>query len=294
MSNSRIAAFRAAAEQKGIPGTEVDAWLECARLYLCLPVVPEGPPPVDGPVAGRKGGLPLLPPDLDWPVGPSGPLPFHGLVDCAALPRDEDLDLPLPADGHLLFFINFDDTMINYEGPDTAFDHEQEAARLIYVPGGVPVQERPVPVADGKPVFTAFPAVELRAVVDVDTPNWLGNEYAAEFVEFAARVPHWNQLRDLSEQVWRGWFGDRDIRLGGYPLSAQTDPADAIAEHEQRTAGGDLSSLRRRAEQEWVPLAQLGSEEPVESATVARFMARRTDVEAGDYTRVLSVAEFME
>jgi hypothetical protein len=34
--------------------------------------------------------------------------------------------------------------------------------------------------------------------------------------------------------------------------------------------------------------------DPIESATVARFLAKRTDVAAGDFTQVLSLAEFME
>ena len=175
MPNSRIADFRTAATDKGIPAAEIDSFLQHARLYLSLPVVPEGPPPVDGPVAGRKGGLPLLPPDLAWPVGPSGPLPFHGLVDCAALPRSERLDIHLPTDGYFLFFVDFDDTMINfedYEGTGGGFEREQEAARLIYVLGGVPVEERPVPVVEGEPAFDAFPVVELmRACVLVGAWN---------------------------------------------------------------------------------------------------------------------------
>jgi hypothetical protein len=171
--------------------------------------------------------------------------------------------------------INFED----YEGTGGGFEREQEAARLIYVPGGVPVEERPVPVVDGESAFDAFPVVELRAVIDLDTSGDEGRE----------------DLRELAAQVWRNcWYGDRDIRLGGFALSPQSDPVDEIAAQEQRATGGDLDELTRRAEREWVPLAQLGSEDPIEAATVARFMARRADVAAGDFSRVISVAEFME
>jgi hypothetical protein len=282
---SRVDEFRTAAAAKDIPAAEVDRWLEHARFYLCLPVVPEGARPVDGPVAGRKGGLPLLPPDMPWPAGPSGrPLPFHGLVDCAALPRDERLDLHLPAGGYFLFFADFDETMFN----GAEFEHEQEACRLIHVPGGVPVAERP------QPAFAPFPVVELRAVIDVDTPGWLEDEDRDDFPEFAAAVPRWHELGRLAEDVWGGWFGDRDIRLGGFPYAPQDEPTHVLAEIEHRATGGDLRELESRAEREWVPLAQLGSEQPDETATVARFLARRADVAAGDFTRVVSLAEFME
>ncbi|GAA2555929.1 DUF1963 domain-containing protein [Winogradskya consettensis] len=285
MLNSRIEEFRASLAVHDITGQELDNWLEYARFYVVLPVVPEGPPPIDGPVAGRKGGLPLLPPDMPWPVGPSGPLPFHGLVDCAALPRSEHLDLQLPADGYFLFFVNFDDTMINfedYEGTGDGFGREQEAARLIYVPGGTPVEER-----DGE----AFPIVELRATISIDPPSWSSGEPSAEFAE---RVPNHEKLERLAGEFWRGWYGDRDIRLGGFTLTPQTEPTDVIAEHQQQVTGGDLDELRQQAEREWVPLAQLGSEEPVESATLARFMVKRAAVAAGDFSEVVSVAEFME
>jgi len=283
MSSSRVDEFRAVAADKDISAAEVDRWLEFVRFYLCLPVVPEGARPIDGPVAGRKGGLPLLPPDMPWPVGPSGPLPFHGLVDCAALPRSERLDVQLPADGYFLFFLNFDDAMFN----GAEFEHEQEAARLIYIRGGVPVEERAGET-------TVYPVVELRANIDVDTPGWLEDEDRDDFAAFAESVPHWYELGQLAEEVWGGWFGDRDIRLGGFPYAPQYEPTDFIAQIEHQATGGDLQELELRAEREWVPLAQLGSEEPVESATVARFMAKRTDVAAGDFTRVLSLAEFME
>jgi hypothetical protein len=53
----------------------------------------------DAPVAGQYGGYPHLPPDVEW----SGSEDFIASVDCAAIPVGE-LDIPLPEDGHLLFF----------------------------------------------------------------------------------------------------------------------------------------------------------------------------------------------
>lgn len=251
----------------------MDSWLAYARFYLCLPVVPREARPMEGPVAGRKGGLPLLPPAMEWPVGPSGsPLPFHGLVDCAALPRDDRLDLRLPVDGYFLFFQDFEETVFN----GAEFEQEQAAARLIYVPGDVAVQERPAPAG-------AFPVVELRALITVDLPE-----------QPEDGPPGGEELRQLAYQVWGGGFGDRDIRLGGYVLVPQDDPLEVVAGIEHEARGGDLEDVRRRVGREWVPLAQLGSEEPVESATVARFLARRSDIAAGDFSHVVSLAEFME
>ncbi|GAB3207781.1 DUF1963 domain-containing protein [Marinactinospora thermotolerans] len=118
--------FRESALEMGIPEHTVD-W----ALQFALPQIelrPEGQS--DGPVVGRYGGLPALPADVEW----SGYPHFFASVDCAALPAGA-LDLPMPTDGHLLFFASKDD-------PTWADDSEDIEGRVVYVPAGTPTAER--------------------------------------------------------------------------------------------------------------------------------------------------------
>jgi hypothetical protein len=276
MSESKIEKFRTAAAAQEIPGAEVDAFLETVRFYAHLTVAGTPTLTAGNPVAGRKGGLPHLPADVEWPVGPSGPLRFQVAIDCAALPQDEELDIRLPVDGRFLFFVDWENTML--EGAE--FETEQQACRAIYVPGGVPVQERPVPVVDGEPAFEPFPPVDVHLVVLADTPDAPESSY---------------QLEALSHSLWQGGSGDRDVRVGGYALAPQGRPTDLLAEREaEAIEGADLEKLRIEAEREWVPLAQFEIEDDTMDATVARFLVKRADLAAGDFSGVVSYLEFME
>lgn len=276
MSFTYVEDFRSAAVTAGIPASEVENWLGSVHLYVHLSLAGKQGFAAPGPVAGRKGGLPLLPDDVLWPTSPSGrPLPFHALVDCAALPRAQECDVQAPADGYLVFFVDFDETM----AVEATLEEEQDATQLIYVPAGVPVQERPVPIVDGDPSLTPFPAVDLTAAIgfgEKDSP--------------LEGIPHRDELKELAlKMLSYGGFGDRDVEIGSKPMIPQEDPLDIISEH-PLAGGADSEDVRRQ----WVALAQFGSEEPVETYTIARFFIRRDDLAAGDFTRVLSCCEFME
>jgi uncharacterized protein YwqG len=274
MSSQRIEEFRSAAAEAGVPEAEVEGWLESVRLYVHLSHPEDGHWRKGGPVAGRKGGWPLLPADVEWPLGPSGdPLPFHALVDCAKLPRAKECRIKLPEDGYLLFFVYFDGTM----AVDGDLDSEQEQTQLIYVPGGVAVEERRLPDVD------PFSVAELTADLGVSEPDWLKMSDNDEYKQFKARVPRLEELGELAGKSFaQGGFGDRNLELGSYPVKPQDDPLDLLSEE---------TGERR---EEWELLAQFGSEDPGEAATVARFFIRRADLAAGDFTRVVSCSEFME
>jgi len=92
--------YRDEARRNGVPEHAIDLALSLARPQIELGPSSEG----GGILAGRYGGLPSLPPDSTW----DGYLDFVASVDCAALPRDA-LDIPLPGDGHLLFFADRSD-----------------------------------------------------------------------------------------------------------------------------------------------------------------------------------------
>lgn len=118
------------AEEHGVPldvAQELSGLLRPSVLLVRREDVPGDEIPARP--AGRSGGLPSLPEDVEWPVGAG---PFALTVDCAALPAGW-LDIDLPPDGNLLFF--------------TSFRYEPERAAVLHVPAGVPTTER-VPPAD--------------------------------------------------------------------------------------------------------------------------------------------------
>ena len=73
-----------------------------------------------GPVVGHLGGNPRLPDGVEWPQWPHhGPLTYIAGIDCAALPAN-DLGMPFPANGNLLFFY-FDGQLDDGEALDDQF-----------------------------------------------------------------------------------------------------------------------------------------------------------------------------
>ena len=80
----------------------------CVRIHRPFP------PPCTRSGRSKLGGLPNLPPDIEWPYGrsrhrsspTSTPLQFLAQIDCSELPRCGDL---LPLSGMLYFFANTSD-----------------------------------------------------------------------------------------------------------------------------------------------------------------------------------------
>lgn len=137
-----LESYREKAAARGLPDSVAAWWTGLARpsAELC----PDG----DGPVVGRFGGRPELPPDTAWPCGchESHPLPFFASVDLAALP-DGCLDLDLPADGRLLFFA---DPFFSQQGAvvhvSAAGQHEAQAGSEDELPelcAAFPMRFRP-------------------------------------------------------------------------------------------------------------------------------------------------------
>ena len=87
-----------------------------------------------GPVVGHLGGNPRLPDGVEWPQWPHhGPLTYIAGIDCAALPAN-DLGMPFPANGNLLFFyfdgqLDDGEALVLPDEPDSA-----AGARVLYVP----------------------------------------------------------------------------------------------------------------------------------------------------------------
>ena len=208
-------AYREAARKDGVPDHAIDLALHLARPQIEFSATSEG----GGVLAGRYGGLPRLPSDVAWDDGAD----LIASVDCAALPRD-GLDLPLPRDGHLLFFANNSDS-------DEILE---DIGRVVYVPAAVAAAtaER---APDGHAEYTDPRPLYARTVWSLPTAG----DDAVRGDDEARRA---YEEYDLEDSDGRGGVGEVDLLLGGYAYSPQDPPIMGASPDDER--GG------------WVLLAQ--------------------------------------
>lgn len=128
MGDHDLQRWRDQAREHGMPESDIDQWLGLARPHLTLHKAQDDPAAADAPIVGCRGGHPFLPPDVEW----SGEPDFLASVDCAALPSGLP-GLPLPKDGHLLFF-HYDVTGDN--------DSYGDDGRVLHIPAGTATAER--------------------------------------------------------------------------------------------------------------------------------------------------------
>ncbi|MFL1377054.1 MULTISPECIES: DUF1963 domain-containing protein [unclassified Nocardiopsis] len=240
-------AYRDEARQKGVPEHAIDL-----ALGLVLPQTELVPSSGDGGVpVGRYGGLPSLPAGVEW----DGGLDLVATVDCAALPP-EGRHLPLPSDGHLLFFTDRTD-------PD-GFALMEDSRSVIYVPAGTPTTERTLPggayvlpALDPHPLYArVVPSLPTRAddaVLSDPETRRLYNEYGLD--DHDHRLPRW----------------EGTLLLGGYAYSPQDPPImDSSPEDEK---GG------------WVLLAQAQLDMPEDPGFTACpfWIIQREELQARNF-----------
>jgi len=305
--------FHSAAVEQGIPEDEVTTFAGFLRFAIRLTSLDDGVP------AGQLGGLPRLPEGMPWPTGDGYmPLPFIASFDCAALPRVDDL--PLPADGSLLFFLHHDRAYDEREEWDK--DSEMEYARVLHVPAGTPMvtaQQPDLPEEVFYNTRLSFIGHEyhVAATVTAELPSWLEDDdldtpgaSTSDDDHLGLRLPHKAQLRDLAEKLWPV-SRSSSFYLGGYTGGVgalATDhlyhtPEVEMAERnlEARKQAGDLvigpgerhGYLERetlRVMRDWVTLAQFVPEDVYR----ARFLIRRDDLAAGRFDQALSLTAFTE
>lgn len=224
-------AYRDRAREAGVPEHAIDL-----ALSLVLPQTELSPSNRDGgaPV-GRYGGLPSLPEGMEWDNG----LDLVATVDCAALPPD-GCHLPLPREGHLLFFTDRTDPDCQTSG--------QVSDSVVYVPAGTPTTERALP-EDG----SALPVIEARPLYARVVPSLPTSADDAVLSDpETARLYEEYQLEDHGHRTVEWEDG---IILGGYAYSPQDPPImDSSPEDEK---GG------------WVLLAQAQLDMPEDPGIVA-------------------------
>lgn len=173
-------AYRAAARAGGVPDEAVELALGLARPQVELSSSP-GP---DAVLAGRYGGWPSLPVEVEWEGYPD----FVASVDCAFLPRV--FDFPFPAEGSLLFFADRRDA----EGPES----ERGAGFVVYVGADAVVEER-VP-EDGEAVYGEPVPLFARSLWSLPMPcdDVVLEEEGRRGVYERYRLDQWDERRGVA------------------------------------------------------------------------------------------------
>jgi uncharacterized protein YwqG len=199
----------------GNPTEAVDALMDrfakpCIRIHRPLP------PPRTPKGRSKFGGLPNLPPDIEWPYGREhfgfkrGRIPLHFMaqIDCSELPR---CHAALPASGMLFFFANIDDAA------DWMEHDPDDYRRVIYAPHVASDQAVRLPPAD---------------MPDVGTAGLTGNCYLGGAYPLGYRVGH---LPDdpLTGKIYFEW-PVQFVTVDSYPATdaVRKTPAWAALEAE--------------------------------------------------------------
>lgn len=251
MSDSPLAE----AGRKFFTAADAETWIGLLRPAFHLRALNPGEEQ-----AGYLGGDPALPADVEWPTWEGhGPLCFVAAVDCSRVPA-EDLDIPLPASGTLLFFY-FDglgESSVAYTDPDSVVN----GTRVIHVPADVEAAPRTTPAA-----ITPFPRLDLGGELIATVPD---NENSAliaaygdpddpvAYCEYPTTDPtgdgFWSELSAFRRDHWP------HHRIGGYalPVQGSVEPEGARVFH----PGDDAQAGEERREfaSRLVLLAQIDSD----------------------------------
>ncbi|MGV9755763.1 DUF1963 domain-containing protein [Streptomyces tricolor] len=258
----RLNRFRAEAASRGLPAKEVEEWI---RVALPAVYMAEGG---DGPLVARVGGDPLLPHGAPEPSDP-----FVASVDLAALPPGAT-SLPLPADGHLLFFSGTD--VHGKEGP--------VPDAVLYVPAGTPTMPSPLEHSRREP----YRPRELRTV-------W--HQSSAQMPESFA-LDRWGdfpedeqfELADELCGAWEDVGGYRPswtLQIGGHPVSPQNDPVHYARDPEEAGPSGQSGTAHGEGA-DWALLAtwRCGDDVTELDSGVAHWVIRHRDLAARRFDRV--------
>jgi len=175
----------------------------------------------DSPLGGsRIGGLPDLPPGVEWPRIDALPLSFLAqirLADLRGLPGVEEL----PESGLLAFFYDADGrTNVDERGKWCWPVRHRGGTRVIHFPGDPATFIRAQPPEDGLRVFPVYPV--LRREVERMMPS-----LESPFYEALDDEPHEQPWYDRFSRVVATSEEDRERpihRLLGYTSELQGDP----------------------------------------------------------------------
>ncbi|SET59561.1 YwqG family protein [Nonomuraea wenchangensis] len=215
-----------------LPADTADRLLALLRPAIQLSIAQD-----DQPVVGRLGGAADLPEGVPWPVGPSSrPLSLVATLDCARLARHE-VDIELPGDGALLFFVEF----------------EGDGDAVIHVPAGTPTLRQSEGWAHPEELLTARTVLTWPDNVQPELAEAFGGDLAA----FEAVWRHVSAGREFMEVIGeyeRRHHGSRH-QVGGHAMVLQV-PFEAVAAQRQGAGWYGEESFHAEARQ-WALLLQL-------------------------------------
>ncbi|MFJ9775472.1 DUF1963 domain-containing protein [Kitasatospora sp. NPDC101157] len=218
----------------------------------------------------RIGGDPLLPHGVSKPSDP-----FVASVDLAALPSGAT-GLPLPADGHLLFF----------SGVDLHGIGGQVSDAVLYVPVGTPTSPSALEHGRREP----YRPRELRTVwhqLSAPMPESFALDSWGEFPE-----DEQFELADELSDAWAHGGGFRpswDLQIGGHPVSPQNDPVHYTRDPQEEAGPGERGGTAHEGDtDDWSLLAtwRCGDDVTELDSGVAHWVIRRQDVVARRFDRV--------
>ena len=241
----------------------------------------------DDAVVGYLGGDPELPADVEWPTWEGhGPLYLVAALDCAQVPT-QHLDIPLPADGTLLFFY-FDglgENTVAYNDPESV----KNGTRVLYIPAGTEVAPRSRP--DGE---APYPRLELGGEMIATVPDNGHPELIAAFgdPEDGSDYCDYPTTDPDGTGFWEALTAFRrdhspHHRVGGYalPLQGQVEPEGAQVLHPADDEQDEKA--RKDTAAQLVLLAQIDSDARTQmgwgDAGRLYWLIRRDDLAAGRF-----------
>lgn len=261
-----VSRFRTETAARGLPSGEVQHWIRIARPAVYVATGGEGPP------VARMGGDPMLPDGAPEPYGQ-----FVAAVDCAVLPLNAT-DLPLPPDGHLLFFSD----------PDVA-SQGVRPGRVVYVPAGTPTTRRPVETTS----HAAYESRELRTLWH--QLSWAEGPDGYHDEEGGYLEGNYRLLDELAA-AWShvvGWRPSWTLQIGGHPNFANWDPVEVA--RDEAPLGDDSGQDGAEGAGDWVLLAtwQCGEDAEELDHGLVHWVIRRQDLAALRFNRVYGYVDMI-
>ena len=248
--------------------------------------------------ASRFLGEPDLPESLEWPVDAKGvPLNFLVQINLAELQGVQD-DSPLPADGHLYFFVRYDE-------PPWGFDPKDGPGfRVLHVPTGANLSRRNLPEGAG---FEEDDGTEdLRSLLRFEDVRMYPDPYylfeTTPGVDEEKGRAIKQELLDISRSWQEGQGEDAPKHhMLGYAMVIQ-NPMEFEVQIVTNGIyfGGELSAAdQTRAEElapgaeDWIPLLQLDSDEFFMWGDMGAiyFWIRKQDLAARDFSKTWMILQ---
>ncbi|WP_436778120.1 DUF1963 domain-containing protein [Yinghuangia sp. YIM S09857] len=227
------------AARRHLPPDLSEAWVRLLR-----PTVKFRHSAAADPAVAHRGGRPLLPPDMPWPVWEGeGPLSLIAGFDLGALPRG-NVNLP---DSGLLYFFLFDGQLCESTMP--SLDNEPQAHRVVHIPAGTHVERRSPPE-----VLRDCAAEPMAVSVEFTAPSIASHVLEDHFDTTDARVAEALYDEDFDDAL--DLWAHMDHQLGGYPFSPQNPSLwDIVGDEPLESGPGELAAWRAEC-REWLTLAQ--------------------------------------